>query len=501
MAEHTPQQLRRCLERARERRAPWEQMWRDCYAYALPLRGYGLGGDFAPAGRFAERLFDGTAPDAVEQLAASLLAELTPPWSRWFGLRPGHDVPAAEEGAFAEELDRVAARVQGHFDRSNFAVEIHQCFLDLATVGTATLMFREAPAGEPSAFRFAAVPAAEMYVEGDANGAIRRTFRVTQLTPAAIRALFPAALLPEEADEGGTDRRLPVVEAVSAQADATVYTAFLAGPPDSATPDLPLASGRFEQSPFITFRWLKGAGEIYGRSPVMTALPDIKTANKVVELVLKNASIAVTGIWLADDDGVLNPANIRLTPGSIIPKAPGSAGLTPLQAPGRFDVSELVLSDLRARIRHTLLVDRLSPLDGPRMTATEVAERSVQTTRLLGAVYGRLQTELLNPLLGRAIAILRRRGEIPEIALDGRVAELHWRSPLARAQAREDVRNTLLWLEQVGRLGPAAQAVLDAPAAARWLARSLGVSGELVREDLSPEAPLGQLLGGDGHVG
>jgi len=28
----------------------------------------------------------------------------------------------------------------------------------------------------------------------------------------------------------------------------------------------------------------------------MKALPDIKTANKVVELILKNASIAVTGI-------------------------------------------------------------------------------------------------------------------------------------------------------------------------------------------------------------
>ena len=66
----------------------------------------------------------------------------------------------------------------------------------------------------------------------------------------------------------------------------------------------------------------------------MTALPDIKTANKVVELILKNASIAVTGIWLADDDGVLNPANVKLVPGSIIPKAVGSAGLTPAAGAG-----------------------------------------------------------------------------------------------------------------------------------------------------------------------
>src|SRR6185503_12624376 len=152
--------------------------------------------------------------------------------------------------------------------------------------------------------------------------------------------------------------------------------------PPAGLPDLPLAEGSFEQPPFVTFRWIKGAGELYGRSPVMTALPDIKTANKVVELILKNASIAVTGIWLADDDGVLNPANIKLVPGSIIPKAVGSAGLTPLQAPGRFDVSQLVLDDLRARIRHALMADALGQIDAPKMTATEVLERSAEMSRI-----------------------------------------------------------------------------------------------------------------------
>jgi hypothetical protein len=502
MTEPSLCELRVAAAHASERRAPWERLWRDCYAYAMPLRGHGLGAEFEPASRMAERMFDGTAADAVEQLSASLLAQLTPPWSRWFGLRPGQAIPPRPEaGALAERLDGVADIVQGHFDRSNFAVEMHQCFLDLATVGTATLMFQETGAGAVSAFRFAAVPASEMFIEDDQQGGIGRVFRRSSVTPAGLRKAFPdaAGLAPalEKAAEGGVTK-LTVVEAISPGAGQFDYAAFLAQPLDGAS-DCLLAKGRFEHSPFIVFRWLKGAGEVYGRSPVMTALPDIKTANKVVELILKNASIAVTGIWLADDDGVLNPANIRLTPGSIIPKAPGSAGLTPLQAPGRFDVSELVLADLRARIRHTLLVDRLAPVDGPRMTATEVAERSSETARLLGAVYGRLQGELLTPLLVRALGILRRRGEIGEITLDGRLVDLQWRSPLARAQAREDVRNTMLWLEQVTRLGPAAAAVVDVAAAARWLARSLGVPGEIVLDD--PAAGLALLLPETGHVG
>lgn len=468
---------------ARERRLPWEAMWRDCYAYALPMRGHGLGQSFQAGTNHAERLFDGTAPDAVEQLAASLLAELTPPWSRWFGLKPGHDVDPLDADALAAVLDTAASRLQGHFERSNFAVEIHQCFLDLVTTGTATLLFEEAPIGSASAFQFTAIPAAEIYIDGDANGAIRRHFRTTTVTLAQLRSKFgncaqlnDLRLPPDET----RSVRLELVEAVTAVGTRFKYEAILPAQSTFVESPLILSEGLFEQSPFLTFRWMKGTGELYGRSPVMTALPDIKTANKVVELVLKNASIAVTGIWLAEDDGVLNPANIRLAPGSIIPKAVGSAGLTPLQAPGRFDVSELVLSDLRTRIRHTLLADRLAPVSDRRMTATEVLERSAEMTRLLGAIYGRLQTELLTPLLQRSLAILRRRGEVPAVALDGTIAEILYRSPLARIQAREEVRNVILWLETVAKIGGDPGQFADLGETASWLAETLGVPNSLV---------------------
>jgi hypothetical protein len=261
-----------------------------------------------------------------------------------------------------------------------------------------------------------------------------------------------------------------------------------------ADDDAPLAEGRFQRSPFIAFRWLKAPGEAYGRSPVMKALPDIKTANKVVELVLKNASIAVTGIWQAEDDGVLNPANIKLVPGSIIPKAVGSAGLTPLEAPGKFDVSQLVLEDLRARIRHALMADALGQIDAPRMTATEVLERAAEMSRILGATYGRLQSELLTPLIQRGLAILRRRREIPDIVVDGRVVTLQYRSPLAQDQAKEDARNVVSWIEMTGKLGAEAATVIDSAAAGRWLARTLGVPAELVKPTAPPGGDLAGLL-------
>jgi hypothetical protein len=221
----------------------------------------------------------------------------------------------------------------------------------------------------------------------------------------------------------------------------------------------------------------------------MKALPDIKTANKVVELVLKNASIAVTGIWQAEDDGVINPATIKLAPGTIIPKAVGSAGLTPLEAPGRFDISEIVLEQLRGRIRRALLVDQLGQVNGPRMTATEVMERAAEMARILGATYGRLQSELLTPLISRAQSILTRRGEIEDLPIDGQTVVLEYRSPQARYQAQQDVQNTMIWLETVKSLGPDALSAVDQAQAARWLGRTLGVPEELVHEP-QPVEPL-----------
>ncbi len=477
------------------RRRPWESHWQDAYEFALPHRN-SFGAD-TPGARRNETIYDGTALDAVEQLAASLLASLTPPWTQWFGLRPGPDLSPAQAEALAPALEKAARTLQTHFDRSNFLVEMHQCYLDLAVGGTACLSFEEAAPGEFSAFRFAAVPLRDIVLEEGARGYLDGSFRTLALTLGQIRDRYPAAgdALPSAVTARGEkdpQQRFEVVESILPGTFGVYdYAALLSG--EGGTPAL-LAQGRFSEPPLIAFRWMKAPGELYGRSPVMKALPDIKTANKVVELILKNASIAVTGIWQADDDGVLNPATIELKPGTIIPKAVGSEGLRPLDMPGRFDISQLVLSDLRARIRHALLADKLAPVASPRMTATEVMERSVDMALMLGATYGRLQAEFLNPLVLRAFSILRRRGEVPDIQLDGRLVALDYRAPLARAQGQRNVQNILSWIQSVGAMGGAAMEAVDLPAAARHLGDALGVPVHLIRQPLPPATE------GDNHV-
>jgi hypothetical protein len=450
--------------RARDARRILEPVWQEAYDHVL-ARMPGQGG---------ETLYDATAADAAEQLAASLIAELCPPWSRWFGLAPARQ--GGDDPALARALDDAADTLQAHLDRSNFALELHQCFLDLVVAGTGVLAVEEAAIGEASALTFQAVPLREAVLEEGPTGRLETIYRTLRLTAAETARRFPfAGMLPSSLD---ADRRFRIVECVTPEARGGVRYAAALDTEGDGPPAL-LASARLADSPFIAFRWLKAPGETYGRGPVVKALPDIRTANKVVELILKNASIAATGIWMAEDDGVLNPATIRLVPGAIIPKAPGSKGLVPLQAAGSFDVSQLVLEDLRRRIRSALLADRIAPAGG-RMTATEVIERSAETARLLGATYGRLQSELLSPLIARCLRLLRRRGEIPAELPDGTDLRLVYQSPLARVQGRADAANTMLFLQAAASLGADAAARVDVEAATRFLARTLGAPAEIL---------------------
>lgn len=488
----------RC-QKACERKQNWEGHWQECYNYALPQRENVCSAHMLDdyGAKKNVHLYDGTAPDAVEQLASSLLSELTPPWARWFGLKAGPELGDVERGQIAATLEKTTDALLQNFEHSNFAVEIHQCYLDLVTAGTACLMFEEAPLGETTAFRFYAVPLREIALEESPTGSLDTTFRCSETGVDGLQLRFPSADIPLKYKERAKDDhgyKLKLIEAVLPRngkygSAGYEYFAFAYDDCEGYDNAFMLKEGIFDTSPFINFRWLKAPGEVYGRSPVMKALPDIKTANKVVELILKNASIAVTGIWQADDDGILNPANIKLVPGAIIPKAVGSKGLTPLEAPGKFDISQLVLSDLRARINHSLLADSLAQIDAPNMTATEVMERAAEMARILGATFGRLQSELLTPLLKRAFYILRRRGDILNFDLDGKIVDLQYKSPLALMQARKDVSTVSDWVNLVSTLGGEALGVVDYFETAKWLGKTLNVPANLMVETPPPPLP------------
>lgn len=397
------QNLQQLYTSALNARSVWLNRWNDARKYTIPSTDEDMA-----------TLFDSTASDAVDNLAASIYTLLTPPESLWIDL-----VGESEKSPDAEYATAV---LRANLNDSNFYTTIHQCYLDLVIYGTACLFMAQSPLGASSAFTFSAIPISDIAILPNA------VFHTTSMSARDVISKYPEWTPPANLRDTiakNPETRLKLVQSLV----GTEFTAWLDAGGDIENNIV--SRGTFETNPYIIFRWSVASGELYGRSPVLRALPDIKTANKVVELVLKNATIAVSGIWQADDDGVINLGNINLTPGAIIPKAVGSSGLTPLSSGANFDVSQLVLKDLRERIRHALLADRLGLLSEKEMTATEILARNADMMRILGATYGRLLHEFIRPLCDRGLQILSSRGLIPKIKLNSD-AELKYIAPIAQ---------------------------------------------------------------------
>ena len=402
--------LQNMYKRALDIRAPWLKRWDDARRYTMPT-----------ADDDSATLFDATASDASDNLAASIYTLLTPPESMWLSLIPESDL--------SPDADYATHILRANLNDSNFYTTIHQCYMDLVVLGTACLFMAESPIGASSAFTFTSIPMSDIAILPNA------VFHTTSMSAREVLEKYPTWTPP--ANLRDTIKRDPETPLKLVQSlVGSEFTAWLDVGGDIENNIV--STGTFETNPYIIFRWSLASGELYGRGPVLRALPDIKTANKVVELVLKNATIAVSGIWQADDDGVINLNNINLTPGAIIPKAVGSSGLTPLKCGADFDVSQLILKDLRERIRHALLADRLGLLSDKEMTATEIMARNADMMRILGATYGRLLHEFIRPLCDRGLQILARRGVIEPIRLNSD-AELKYIAPIAQMTAIENI--------------------------------------------------------------
>jgi hypothetical protein len=239
---------------------------------------------------------------------------------------------------------------------------------------------------------------------------------------------------------------------------------------------------------------MKVAGEIYGRGPLLTALPDIKTLNKTIELLLKNASLAVAGVYTAADDGVLNPNTVKIVPGAIIPVArnggPQGPALQPLPRAGDFNVSQLVINDLRSNIKRILLDESLPPDNMSARSATEIVERMKELAQNLGSAFGRLINETMIPLVTKILEVMDERGLIiMPLRVNGLEIKVTPVAPLAMAQNMEEVNAILQYAQLMQTFGADGQLALKNDAVVDYIGDKLGVPS-IVRNDATERAVL-----------
>jgi hypothetical protein len=197
------------------------------------------------------------------------------------------------------------------------------------------------------------------------------------------------------------------------------------------------------------------AGETYGRGPLISALPAIRTVNLVTEMILENAQMAISGIWQVDDDGSINVDNVEIVPGAVYARPADSRGLERTDSPSNFNVAEIVLQQQQENIRKALFAQNLGPVDQTPRSATEIQARMQDLAEQTAGPSGRLKVEWLDKMIQRIVWLLTRQGVLEMPLVDGRQVRIIAKSPLARAQKFEEIERIRGFAgDVIGMVGP-----------------------------------------------
>lgn len=469
--------------KAQARKDEWRSIYEDCYEFALPQRnlysGYYEGG-VAGKSKMA-RVFDSTAIHATQRFANRIQAGLFPPQKDWCRLEVGTGIPEQARPQAQVALDQYSKRMFEVLKQTNFDLAMGEFLLDLC-VGTAVMMVT--PGDEATPIRFTPIPQYLVAIEEGTYGNVDNVYRKLRMKAETIPQEFPEAEISPELQDAITrnpSKEIDLIDAVIYDYERAVYCYHVIWPSKQQE----LVYRTMKSSPFIVARYMKVAGEIYGRGPLVTAISDIKTLNKTVELVLKNASLAIAGVYTAADDGVLNPQNIKIQPGAVIGVArnggPQGASLAPLPRAGDFNVSQIVMNDLRMNIKKILMDDTLPPDNMSARSATEIAERSRELATNLGSAFGRLINETMVPLVSRILYVMDQQGYIDlPLKVNGVEVKVTPVAPLAQTQKLQEVNDVVQFMQIANSLGPQGQAMLSIQRIAQYIAEKMNIDQNLL---------------------
>lgn len=484
-------------EGLKNERATWERHWQELADYVLPRRA-----DFAAdrqAGEARDRQFDSTASWACDQLAGALHGLLTSPVTPWFQLNIQGDSRFGGSPLRAW-LDEVTEGMRALFDdpRANFQAQMHEMYMDIACFGTGIMYIGERSARRSDAdlapVSFATRHLSEIMIGENAEGLVDTVFRRFSLTARQAWQLWGenAGRAITEAmtrGNGQEDRSFEFLHAVMPREERLLHRR------DSAS--LPWASyyinmqdrslvgeSGYHEFPWVVARWQKLVGEVFGRSPAMAALPDIKMINAMAKTVLTAGHMALDPPLQLPDDGYLKGARIR--PGARFFRKPGQDRIEPILTGARVDIGLDMMNRVREQIMRAFYVEWFQLNQGPSMTATEVMARQQERMRLMGPMIGRLQSELLGPLIRRVFGLLSRSGMVPDPPVSGAGSRLKvdYVSPVARAMRASEaqaIQSLIGFAQPLAAVKPDIADNVDFDAALRHVADVTGVPNAVLR--------------------
>lgn len=459
-------------------RSSWDSHWREISQFQQPRLGRFFVTDRNNGNKRHQHILDNTALYASRTLAAGMMSGMTSPARPWFKLAL-RDRELMEHGPVKHWLHRVTGLMLSIFASSNTYRALHSCYEELGLFGTwASFVLDD----YENVIHHYPMTVGEYALATDHRGVVNTLAREFQMTVAQMMGQFGreacSQTIRNMADRGQLDAWASVVHMVEPRTQRDAAKRDSRNMPFSSCYfeigkdnwDKYLSESGFERFPALCPRWLVTGNDIYGQSPGMDVLGDVKQLQQ--EQLRKGQAI----------DYKVNPPlqvptkykgaqQARLPGGVFFVDQMAAQGGVRSAFEVNLDLSHLLgdIQDVRERIRQGYYADLFLMLANDTrsgVTATEVAERHEEKLLMLGPVLERLHNELLAPKIDMTFDRMAKAGLLtgalqPPPELEGLELKVEFISVLAQAQRAVSAGGADRLLGTVTQLAAARPEVLD----------------------------------------
>jgi len=484
-------------------RGTWESHWEDIAERILP-RQTGFLGDRTAGEKKTQRIFDSRPMIALDRFANVMDSMMTPRQSKWHELSTNDNVlnKDASVKAWFYEANQILYDMR-YSPKANFAGQNTERWISMGAFGTGCLFIDFMPG---VGLRYRNVHLKDLYFGENHQGIIDVVYRSINFNARQAAQRFGEKNLPEEIkkaleDSKKSEEMFEFVHIVMPREDYDPNRADAKGKPWASIyvavkGKEMVQEGGYTSFPYSISRYVTAPGEIYGRGPAMTALPDIKMLNEMAKTDIRAAHRLVSPALLVNDEGILGGGAMKI---DMRPDAINYGGIDkngrqmvqPLNTGARVDISEAKMEQRRTSIDDAFLVTLFQLLvETPRMTATEALIRSQEKGMLLTPTMGRQQSEALGPQIERELDLLMFHNVLPPmpamLAEAGGSYEIAYTSPMSRMQRAEElvgVQRTMELLTPFANIDPTVLDIIEPTRLARLTAEVSGVPNPVMRTE------------------
>lgn len=487
-------------------RSSWWTHWAEITKYLTPRQGRYFVQDRDKGNRRNQNIYDNTPTRALKTLASGLMSGATSPARPWFRLGTSNPELDALQPVklWLDEVTQLCFRVMAH---SNTYLALQQIYEELGAFGTGACVILP---DFDDVIHCYPLTAGEYCIATDAQGDVTTLYREFQMTIAQMVKEFgidKVSVTVKSQYEGGKglENWITVLHAIEPRYDRNPSKADAKNMAWSSiylewSGESILRESGFKQFPAVCPRWSVTGGDIYGNSPGMEALGDIKQLQHE-QLRKSNAIDFQTNPPVQIPIEMKNQEVNRL-PGGVTYYTGQTMGPIKSMFEVNLQLDHLLqdIQDCRDRIQKSFFADVFLMLDnmmnstpGRDMTATEVQVRQQEKMLMMGPILERLTSELLTPLVEITFTHLMEAGLIPPAPaeLAGQALAPEFVSVLAQAQkavATNSIDRWVQFITMLAQIKPEAADNIDADAVSQLYQDDLGAPPQVLMDPKAVQA-------------